>query len=289
MRPSIVITVGLAFTRFAARALPPRPRRFLPYLDYVPPLPLPVMSHALPSRRNSRAFTLIELLTVIAIIGILAAILIPTVSKVRSTARNAQCVAQLRDWGRIILLYANDNKGNYYTLNWASVAPGDAPMGRTYQPYFNTSKWEGFRMRYCPADPETGTLMQNADGENPRYAMVYGSVGTLGNRPTEAKDKPPALPLSRATRPSQYLLMVDSFASKTVGANVRLTGDNAADLNTYIIPLTNGSPAQVQRHGGRYINGLFGDSSVKRITYPAAAPNDTTSIQAMRNTWFVLY
>jgi prepilin-type N-terminal cleavage/methylation domain-containing protein len=247
------------------------------------------MSHALPSRRNSRAFTLIELLTVIAIIGILAAILIPTVSKVRSAARNAQCVAQMREWGRIILLYANDNKGNYYTINWASVAASDAPMGRSYQPYYNTSKWEGFRMRYCPADPETASLMLNSGGENPRYALVYGSIGTLGNRPPEATNKPAAIPLSRATRPSQYLLMVDSFASSTVGANVRLTGDNAADLNTYIVPLTNGSPAQAQRHGGRFINGLFGDSSVKRITYSAASPNDTTSIQAMRNTWFVLY
>jgi prepilin-type N-terminal cleavage/methylation domain-containing protein/prepilin-type processing-associated H-X9-DG protein len=250
------------------------------------------MSHAFPPRhasRVSRAFTLIELLTVIAIIGVLAAILIPTVSKVRQSARNAQCVSHLREWGRIILLYSNDNKGNYYTLNWGSVAPGDAPLGRSYQPYYNTSKWEGFRMRYCPADPETPTLMLNSGGENPRYAMVYGSVGTLGNRPSEAKTRPAALPLSRATRPSQYLLMLDSFASGTVGANVRLTGDNAGDLNTYIIPLTNGSSTAVQRHGGRYINGLFGDGSVKRITYAGSSPSDTTSIQVMRNTWFVLY
>ena len=247
------------------------------------------MSHALPSRRTSRAFTLIELLTVIAIIGILAAILIPTVSKVRATARNAQCVAQLREWGRVILLYAADNKGNYYTLNWASVAPNDAPMGRNYQPYYNTSRFEGFRMRYCPADPETPTLMQNTSGENPRYSLVWGSIGTLGNRPAEATNKPAAIPLSRATRPSQYLLMLDSWANASQGANIRLTGDNAAELNTYIIPLTNGSAANAPRHGGRYINALFGDASVRRITYSAASPTDNTSIQAMRNTWFVLY
>jgi len=247
------------------------------------------MPQVSPSRRTSRAFTLIELLTVIAIIGILAAILIPTVSKVRQSAKNAQCVAQLREWGRIILLYSGDNKGNYYTINWASVAPGDAPMGRSYQPYFNSTKWEGFRMRYCPADPETPTLMLNTGGENPRYAMVYGSINSLGNRPSESKDKPAALPLSRATRPSQYLLMLDSFANSSVGANVRLTGDNGSDFNTYIVPLTNGSPTHAARHGGRYINGLFGDGSVRRITYTGASPSDTTSIQVMRNTWFVLY
>ena len=57
------------------------------------------------------AFTLIELLTVIAIIGILAAILIPVVSKVRSTARRSVCASNLRQIGMGIWMYTNDNQG----------------------------------------------------------------------------------------------------------------------------------------------------------------------------------
>ena len=57
-----------------------------------------------------RAFTLIELLTVIAIIGILAAIIIPTVGKVRSSATSATCKSNLRQLAMGVILYAGDNK-----------------------------------------------------------------------------------------------------------------------------------------------------------------------------------
>ncbi|EIP98353.1 prepilin-type N-terminal cleavage/methylation domain-containing protein [Opitutaceae bacterium TAV1] len=59
---------------------------------------------------SAPAFTLIELLTVIAIIGILAAILIPTVSKVRESARQSVCISRLRELGTAFQLHANDHK-----------------------------------------------------------------------------------------------------------------------------------------------------------------------------------
>jgi len=56
------------------------------------------------------AFTLIELLTVIAIIGILAAILIPTVGRVRESARSIQCGSNMRQITMALRLYAQDNR-----------------------------------------------------------------------------------------------------------------------------------------------------------------------------------
>lgn len=56
-------------------------------------------------------FTLIELLTVIAIIGILAAILIPVVGKVRDSARATLCVSNLRQISMAMLVYADENQG----------------------------------------------------------------------------------------------------------------------------------------------------------------------------------
>lgn len=60
--------------------------------------------------KSASAFTLIELLTVIAIIGILAAILIPTVGAVRKRALKSQCASNLHQLGMAVNLYLNDNK-----------------------------------------------------------------------------------------------------------------------------------------------------------------------------------
>ncbi len=67
------------------------------------------MKQPAPRSDSSAAFTLIELLTVIAIIGILAAILIPVVGEVREQAKVAQCKVHLRDIGTAVHLYATDH------------------------------------------------------------------------------------------------------------------------------------------------------------------------------------
>ena len=77
-----------------------------------------------------RAFTLIELLTVIAIIGVLAAILLPVVGKMRESARTTQCVANLRTWGNATNLYVADYKGRLPATDYKIVNVNGANLAQ---------------------------------------------------------------------------------------------------------------------------------------------------------------
>ncbi|MBC8008722.1 MAG: DUF1559 domain-containing protein [Burkholderiales bacterium] len=86
--------------------------------------------------RAASGFTLIELLTVIAIIGILAAIIIPVVGRVRESARASQCLSNLRQIGTATRLYVDEHKGmappidvSFYNNLWPYVSSIPLPVG----------------------------------------------------------------------------------------------------------------------------------------------------------------
>ncbi|MBC7782981.1 MAG: type II secretion system protein [Burkholderiales bacterium] len=139
---------------------------------------------------SRRAFTLIELLVVIGIIGVLVAILLPTLSKAQQIARRASCASNMRQVGIGLMFYANENK-DY--LPWAeltvisgtgsrSVVTWDDQLNRHLgvavpeEELRSTHTPTRMKVLACPADQldRIKTLLYTGPGEpqTRSYAMV---------------------------------------------------------------------------------------------------------------------
>lgn len=204
---------------------------------------------------KSKAFTLIELLTVIAIIGILAAILIPVVGKVRETARQAVCGSNIRQISVAILLFADDNNGVLPTTG--STAEGE-------QAATDWILWRGSNtdetkirgsaiVRYmgdsftpeiyrCPSDERL------KEASLPAYPFTYTMNAVLDPRAPVTGGSLAAGRLAAIQNPSRIILLAEEDSPN----------DSSAWLNNQQDLLT-------QRHGGNRGHVSFVDGHVELV------------------------
>ena len=78
---------------------------------------------------KAKKFTLIELLVVVAIIGILASLLLPSLSKARSSARRAVCLSNEKQIGLAMAMYREDNQDYYPTYAYNQKVSWDDLLG----------------------------------------------------------------------------------------------------------------------------------------------------------------
>jgi prepilin-type N-terminal cleavage/methylation domain-containing protein len=167
-----------------------------------------------------RAFTLVELLVVVAVIALLIGLVLPGLAAARNAGRSAVCLSNLRQDFLICRLYADENRGmgpaigTPYTAppNWALVVQqgsgrnGDAPAD-----LYSTSS-----SLVCPAARAhygldmTRTYAMNATGHagRPGDPDNYDDANPPGNPPRFAHIR-----MDLVQRPESLPLLVDSAAA----------------------------------------------------------------------------
>lgn len=122
---------------------------------------------------KKNTFTLIELLTVIAIIAILAGLMLPAIGRARATAQNTACLNNLSQLGKAEALFSIDNK------NKTVPAQG---LNDIYNYFFSMWDYVGQseKIFLCPVDDNEGTPISNVKVSKTKNSDIHMSYVVNG-------------------------------------------------------------------------------------------------------------
>lgn len=269
--------------------------------------PASLESAPAPGSRGTGGFTLIELLVVIAIIAILAGLLLPALSAAKESGRAARCLANLKQLGLGLAMYADDYRA--YPLATFDLEGFLIPVGGFWheqlQPYTKQG-WTNELYR-CPS--YKGLTLPPTDIGDPLGSYGYNANGTmfalsrlgLGGYLEDPDDwhTPVAIKEAQVVSPANMIALGDAnlmwllpivvklyygvdkpasftgFSRLDINSWLRTTGGNYAG-KTGILQATN------QRHRGRF-QLVFADGHGEAVSHAKLFEKSDSALRRWNN------
>jgi prepilin-type N-terminal cleavage/methylation domain-containing protein/prepilin-type processing-associated H-X9-DG protein len=195
--------------------------------------------------RKTAAFTLIELLVVIAIIAILAAMLLPALSRAKAKGQQAVCLSNLKQWGLADTLYLDDNNQTFpypRYQDYAGPADQDNPVWLSVPTYHTRNEgddvWFNALPSYVANKPMYVWAYDPTDFYGSKSIFTCPTAHSQGIAPGDAVAATDKFDMIPGVRPLfQYAMNSKSLANENISAGgpTRLRMNMVAHPSAFVL------------------------------------------------------